>query len=380
MYKIKFLLFFLFVISFLSCKKNKTNSDPSTTVKTDNSISYAKGFSLQDYSNCKKLSIHTSFQGDTNTQNYFLVPKSQKIPDSLENEIIIRIPIDKIVVTSTTHIPMLELLGVENKLVGFPNTTYISSLKTRTLIENGKIKDIGQDQNINTEILLELQPELVVGFGINNTNEVLQNIKKMGIPVVMNSDWLEQDPLGRAEWLRFFGAIFQKDSLALARFDEIENNYNNIKKKTLESSKEPTVLSGSLFQDVWHMPAGNSFVAHFLEDAKSNYLWNDSKGTGSLSLSLESVLEKGKNADFWIAPGYFTSKAVMLQNSPHYKEFKAFTQDNIFTYANTKGPTGGVLYFELATARPDLVLQDLAHILHPEVFPNYEMVFFKKLN
>ncbi len=379
MYKIKVFFFVLLLVSLNACKKNKQPHIPNNTNQVENETKYAKGYSLHDYLNYKKLTIHTSYQGDKNAQDFYLVPKSLEIPKALGNKNIIRTPVERIVVTSTTHIPMLELLGVENKLVGFPNTSFISSSKTRTLIDKGAVTDIGQEQNINTEILIELQPELVVGFGVSSTNQVFQNIKKMGIPVVMNSDWLEQDPLGRAEWIRFFGALFQKDSLALAQFDEIATNYNNIKAKALDSNVEPTVLSGSLFQDVWHMPAGNSFVAHFLRDAKSNYLWKNTVGTGSLSLSLESVLEKGKDAEYWIAPGYFTSKTRMIQNSPHYKEFASFTKDKMYTYANTKGPTGGVLYFELATARPDLVLKDLVHIFHPELTPDYKMTFFEKL-
>lgn len=379
-FSIKILVFLLAILLFNSCQNPKKDKSIVATDHVANSITYAKGFSLQDYSTYKKLNIHTSFKGDSIGQEYFLVPKSQKIPEAVKDKNIIRIPIERIVVSSTTHIPMLELIGVENKLVGFPNTDYISSEKTRMLIENGQVQDIGQEQNINTEILIELHPELVVGFGVTSINQSFQNIKKMGVPVLMNSDWLEQSPLGRAEWIRFFGALFQKDSIATSQFNKIASDYSSIREKALQSTNEPTILSGSLFQDVWHMPAGKSFVAHFLNDAKTDYLWEDSEGTGSLSLSLESVLEKGKNAEFWIAPGFFTSKEIMLQNSPHYKEFLAFTNDKIYTYATKKGATGGVLYFELATARPDLVLQDLVNIFHPEIFPKNEMVFFSKLD
>lgn len=378
MFKIKIIVFIL-LVSFLNSCKNNSREKSNFDEDISNSITYSKGFSLYDYSNYKKLTIHTSFKGDNDAQDYFLVPKSSKIPKTIRQKNIIRIPIERIVVTSTTHIPMLELLGVENTLVGFPNMDYISSEKTRARIENGNVQELGQEQHINTEIFIDLQPELVVGFGVNSMNQSFQNIKKTGIPVVMNSDWLEQTPLGRAEWIRFFGALFQKDAIASTRFNAIASDYNAIKEMAFQSSEIPTVLSGSLFQDVWHMPAGNSFVAYFLQDAKADYLWKDSQGTGSLSLSLESVLEKGKNADFWIAPGFFTSKETMLQNSPHYKEFTAFTRDNIYSYATKKGATGGVLYYELATARPDLVLKDLVSIFHPEVFPKYEKTFFEKI-
>ncbi len=361
------------------CKDaSKKNIQPSQDF-VKNNIEYAKGFGIQDYNGFKKLTVYTSFKGDDTKREYFLISKSKEVPDSLKNKNIIRIPIKRIVVTSTTHIPMLELLEVENTLVGFPNTDYISSKKTRVLIDSNQVKDLGQEQNINTELLIELQPEILIGFGVNNSGKVFKNIQKMGIPVLMNSDWLEETPLGRAEWIRFFGALYDKDSIAHTRFNEIANHYTAIKNKLAHITDKPSVLSGSLFQDVWNMPAGNSFMAQYLKDAKTDYLWKDSEGTGSLSLSLESVLEKGKNAEFWIAPGFYTTKKSMFSDSPHYKEFSAFKTDKIYTYALKKGATGGVLYFELATTRPDLVLKDLVQIFHPSIFLGKEMTFFSKL-
>lgn len=370
-------LIILLVFSlFFSCNNKKKQKGTEIIIS---SIQYAKGFSIQEYEYFKKLTIHTSFKGDSSSKDYYLIQKGYRIPDSLAEKTIVFVPIKRIVVTSTTHIPMLEILGVENTLVGFPNTNYISSEKTRALIEKGKVQELGQEQSINTELLLDLQPELLIGFGVNNTNSAYNHIEKMGVPIIMNSDWLEKTPLGKAEWLRFFGALYQKDSLAETEFDKIVFNYKSIKNTLASVSEKPTVLSGSLYQDVWYLPAGESFFAQFLEDAQTHYLWKDTQGTGSLSLSFESVLDTGQNAEYWIAPGFYTSRKSMLEASPYYKEFKAYKTGNLYTYALTKGKTGGVLYFELATARPDLVLQDLASILHSSSFPDNKCYFFKKL-
>ena len=373
---------FIFFISILLLVSNCKEIIKDKTIATNqakNKIEYAKGFKLQEFDGFKKLTILTSFQGDTTKHEYYLIPKTNTVLDSLKNKNIIRVPIERIVVTSTTHIPMLELLGVENSLVGFPNTTYVSSTKTRQLIDNNLVKELGQEQHINTEILIDLNPELVVGFGVNNTSKVFENIQTMGIPVIMNSDWLEKTPLGRAEWLCFFGALYDKDSLASVKFNEIANNYTTIKDRAAKITTKPSVISGSLFQDVWYMPAGESYVAHYLKDAQTNYLWSETKGTGSLPLSLEIVLDKGKEADFWIAPGFYTTKKSILQASEHYTQFKAFKQSNMYTNAAKKGATGGVIYFELATTRPDLVLQDMVKIFHPEVFTDYDMTFYSKV-
>mgnify|MGYP000250575976 FL=1 len=132
-------------------------------------------------------------------------------------------------------------------------------------------------------------------------------------------------------------------------------------------------------KDIWNLPAGDSFVAQFLKDANLNYLWKDSEGKGSLSLSFESVFDKGANADFWIAPGYFSSKEQLLNSNELYSQFMAFKTDQIYTPSTKKGKTGGIIYYELAPTRPDLVLKDIIKITNPDLLPNYQLTFFEKM-
>ena len=131
--------------------------------------------------------------------------------------------------------------------------------------------------------------------------------------------------------------------------------------------------------DIWSLPAGESFVAQFLEDANVNYLWKESKGKGSLQLSFESVLDKAQNADYWIAPGYFSNKAQLIENNPHYKNSSAFKTNKIYTASTKKGVTGGIIYYELGPTRPDLILKDLIKITNPDVLPNYKLSFFEQM-
>ncbi|MDC1520632.1 ABC transporter substrate-binding protein, partial [Polaribacter sp.] len=292
----------------------------------------------------------------------------------------IQIPVKNIVVTSTTHIPMVELLQSENTIVGFPHGQYVSSARTRKLLDAGKIAEIGKENSLNTEILLDLQPELVVGYSVTSPDKSLTTLEKAGINVIYNGDWLEETPLGKAEWIKFFGVLFDKEKQADSIFKAIETNYVNAKKSALLGLQKPTVLSGAIMsKDIWNLPAGESFVAQFLKDANLTYLWKDTKGKGSLSLSFESVFDKGANADIWIAPGYFTSKKQLLESNALYAKFKAFQDDNIYMPTTKKGKSGGVLYYELATTRPDLVLKDLIKITNPALLPDYELVFFEKM-
>jgi iron complex transport system substrate-binding protein len=134
-----------------------------------------------------------------------------------------------------------------------------------------------------------------------------------------------------------------------------------------------------LYKDVWYLPGGNSWAAQFLKDANVHYLWEDTTETGSLSLSLESVFDTAKSADYWISPSQFISYDEMLAANRHYEQFEAFQTKKVYTFARTTGETGGLLYYELGPNRPDLVLKDLVHIFHPGLLPDHETFFFKPL-
>ena len=368
--------FLLLVVFSFSCKKEILKETAAPIPKS--TIKYAKGFDIVIVNGLKKLIIKTGYQNATTIFEYLILNKAAK-KATLNNQTI-QVPIKEIVVTSTTHIPMVELLNEESSIVGFPHTTYISSEKTRTLIDAGKIKEIGKESSLNTEILLDLQPELVVGYSITSADKSLTTAQKAGISVIYNGDWLEETPLGRAEWIKFFGVLYNKEKQADSIFNAIETNYLKAKKIALKATIKPTILSGAVMsKDIWNLPAGESFVAQFLKDANLNYLWKDSKGKGSLSLSFESIFDTGKNADFWIAPGYFSSKEQLLQSNQIYAEFTAFKNDRIYTPSIKKGKTGGVIYYELAPTRPDLVLKDIIKITHPNLLPNYELMFFEKM-
>lgn len=376
----RFLKILLLFVLFCGCKndfkKLKTESNDFPIIKPK----YAQGFYFQQFNDFKILTVTQPWLAADQSISYVLARKNIKIPAEFQKFPVIQIPVQKIVVTSTTHIPSLEMLGKEKTLVGFPETDYISSEKTRVLIDAGKVVDLGMNESINSELMLSLRPEVLVGFSVNQRNKAYDNFSKAGIRVVYNGDWTEPSPLGRAEWIRVFGALYDLDAKSDSIFKRIETNYLEVAKKAKNTTDRPTVISGTLFKDVWYLPAGESWAAQFLNDAGANYLWKNTKGTGSLSLSIENVLEKASRADFWVGADSFATFDELKKANVHYQKIKAFQNRNVYSYSTTKSKTGGNLYFELAPNRPDLVLKDLIHILHPEILPNHENVFFKKLH
>ncbi|WP_418636537.1 ABC transporter substrate-binding protein [Winogradskyella sp.] len=375
---------FLILLLIVSACKNETKNDnslPQTKTK-DIALKYAEGFKISQSDHSKTIEITKAWPEAEKTYTYLLLTKEQAAKttyNKADYDGVIITPITKTVVTSTTHIPALELLGVEETLIGFPSTDYISSEKTRKLIDEGKVRELGKNEGINTEVLLELNPNVVVGFGVEGVNKTFEVIKKAGIPVIYNGDWAESSALAKAEWIKFFGVLFNKEKEADSIFNTIEKEYLAAKEIAEKVKTNPTVLSGAMYKDVWYLPKGSSPEAQFLKDANVNYLWSETTGNGSLSLSFEAVLVKAKDADLWLSPSYYGSLEQLEKANPLYANFKAFQNKSIYTFVNKKGGTGGVLYYELGTARPDLVLKDLIKIAHPELLVDYTPYFFEKL-
>ncbi|MCF6307219.1 MAG: ABC transporter substrate-binding protein [Flavobacteriaceae bacterium] len=373
-------IFFLFLFaSIFSCnEKVKDEKLSEKTIKNSN-IEFAKGFDISYHEGYKIITLKNAWPGADKEFKYALIESGIVLESPEEYDAIVTIPIDEIVVTSTTHIPSLEMLHIEETLIGFPNLDYISSEKTRKRITEGHLVELGKNEAINTEVLIEINPDLVVGFAVDGNNKPLNTIKKTGIPVVYNGDWTETTPLGKAEWIKFFAAFYNKEEKANELFTEIKTEYKKAKKLAENAKSTPTVLIGAMYKDVWYVPQGKSWAAQFITDANGNYLWSNTEGTGSLSLSLESVLDKAEHAEIWIGPSYYTNLKQLQKAHAVYEQFDAFKINKVYSFTNKVGETGGLLYFELAPNRPDIVLNDMIKILHPELLPDYELYFFDKL-
>lgn len=370
---------FFVVAGFVSCKKEKEETTISS--QPTNSIEYAQGLSIRDYGQYTVVDVRQAWVGADKTFKYVLYKESANtIPDSLKALPSVKVPIASIAVTSTTHLPSLVILEEEHTLKGFPGLNYVSSPSIRKAIDEGQVKELGQNEQLNTELVLDMSPNAIVAFAMDGSNAALNTIAKSGIPVIYNGDWVEQSPLGKAEWIKLFGALYGKEKEAKLFFDKIVNDYNEALALVKDVKNYPTVMSGAMYQDVWYTPQGQSWMAIYFRDAKADYLWKDTEGTGSLSLSYEAVLDKAVDASFWINPAQYESLGELEKANPHYAKFSAFKHKNVYSFAPRKGATGGSIFYELGPTRPDLILKDLIYILHPEVLmTNYVPVFFEQL-
>ena len=371
-----YLLIFTFLTFFLFNCKEKTSSQEIILLK--NNIKYAKSLSIEEGKDFTIVKVSNPWPDAKETFTYVLRKNNSKIPNTYSKFPVIDVPLKSSIVTSTTIIPFLEQLGIEEKLVGFPHTDYISSEKTRALIDNGKIANVGQNESLNVEKIIELNPDVLVSFCVDNVNPTLKNLEQNGIKIVIQADWMEQTPLGKAEWIKLYGALFGKEKEANDIFNSIEKSYNETLALIQNQKNQPTILLGSLYQDQWFVPNGNSWLAYYIKDAKGNYLWKDTEGTGSTPLSFEKVLETAHAAKKWITSS-FDSLDDMKKMNPNYAAFDAFKDGEVYSFEVEKGKTGGVIYYEKSPSRPDLVLKDFIKIFHPELMKDYQFTFATKI-
>lgn len=374
------LLFAVFL--FIGCKSDPTKTESETIFKDSekSEIQYATAFDIHTYEGYKEIIIHDIWPNSSTSFRYLLVEKNlNKTLDTTHYDAIIQVPIKKIAVTSTTHIPSLDMLDEIETLIGFPELDFISTESARARIEEGKMIRLGNNEDLNVERIIELHPDVLISFAVDKIDPKLTTISHAGIPVLYNSDWLETTALGKAEWIKFFGALYGKLDRATALFNKIELSYLETKKLAQSVNYRPLVMYGGMFKDIWHIPQGSSWAAQFIEDAQGEYIWKNTTGTGSTALGVEKVLIDAQHADIWLNPSAFTSLDELSKANKVYTQFDAFQNQKIYTHSEKKGTTGGVIYFELGPNRPDIVLKDLVHILHPELLPDYTPYFYTQL-
>ena len=330
-------IYFYAIICFLTLSSCKKENTITTSIKSINTVKHATGFSIENYNGFSILKVKNPWPNATKSYTYILKEKNGIIPDRLKKFTLINVPVQTVIVTSTTHIPSLDMLDETNSLIGFPNLDYISNEKVRGLIESKKIKELGNNQSLNTELIIDLQPNVIIGYGIDNNNPILENLEKNGLKVVLNGDWNEKTPLGKAEWIKFFGAFYNKQKQANEIFSKIETEYLKTIKIAQQAKSKPTILAGDIFKGTWYLPKGESWGSLMLNDANANYLWKNTKGSGSLSLSFETVYEKANQADIWITSGQYSDLKSMIEDNNHYSQFKAFQTKQVYSFPLKKG-------------------------------------------
>ena len=370
----------LSIISLLfltSCKqevRKKTHPKKQTTLK------YANYFSINKHADYKKIVVHSPWGSATDYATYYLVSKTVKISTEIpKNSTIIRTPINNIAILSTPHLGLLKKLNAQKHITAIGEAQYIYDENIKTAVAQNKIKELGAAYSLNIELLLSLKPNILFATGYQTLNDNLKQASDFGIPIVYTIDWMEKTPLARAEWLKFVACFTEQEVLADSLFNEIEARYLSTVEKLKDIKKKPSVLVGQEWKGVWNTPGGNSYFAQFLKDAGAAYYWFSDNSTGSLALSFEDIYDKQSTATLWLNPGQINTIAQLISSDERLTQFNAVQNKQVYGYFNQVNNEGANAYWENGGVNPHLILSDLIKILHPEVLPEYELYYYRRL-
>jgi iron complex transport system substrate-binding protein len=371
-------IIFLFVIFILySCDSNIELQNQESIKNNFNKLElkYAKHFEIFKSDNVINVKVFNPWQfASDKTFNYsFSTLKNLNKKNNI-------IPIKRIVCLSTSHIGFIAALDMQENIVGISGIQFVYDSLTNSLIKQGKIVDVGYEQSLNYELILSLKPDIIIAYGVETQNVgYVTKLEELGLPVVFVAEYLEETPLAKAEWLKFFGVIFNLEQKSDSLFNLIDLEYNNVKNIASQLTPKPTVFAGLPWKDSWYIAGGKSNLANLINDAGASYIWNDDTTKESFPMNLELVFNTVLNSDFWINSGSANSKSEIINTDSRLKLLKAFSSNRIFNNNSICNSFGGNDYWESGVVNPHIVLKDLVEIFHPHTFPEYKIHYYKKL-
>lgn len=357
------------------------NSTSADSVRFSDQVHarYAKGFRISYHKNYKLLEILKPFQDQVDTLRYSLVPRKLVDQVQVENTEEIPIPVRSVIATSTTHIGLTEMLNANDIITGMVGAEYVYNKEIGKHLENGSIASFSMGE-FNKEQALAMQPDLVmISGGQSNQFDNYQVLMDSGIGVMVNSEWLEKTPLGKAEWVKVMGALLNKEGLANREFNKVAAEYNKLKAAVDSVGDKPLVINNMPYKGAWFVSGGDSFTARYLKDSGADYPWYDSESTGGLRKDFEAVYKVGLTADIWINPGAAETKEDILAQDSRFKDFKAFQTGEIYNNNKRTAASGGNDFWESGVVHPEIMLADLIKIFHPEILPEHELYYYQKI-
>lgn len=361
----------------ISCASNTTGIDAYT--ETLYKPSYASGFEIVGAEGRQStlLKVFNPWQGAENTETtLFIVRNGEKIPAGFTGQVV-KAGARRIVCLSSTYVAMLDALGQVDRVVGVSGRNYISNKYVTTHPE--AVADIGFDGNIDYELLLAQRPDLVLLFGVSGASGMESKLLEMGIPFCYIGEYLEESPLGKAEWLVAIAEITDSREKGEAVFEPVPERYDALRAKVAAAtSKHPKVMINTPYAGSWFMASTESYVARLIADAGGDYIYKKNTSNGAEAIGLETAYELIRKADVWLNVGSAISLDELKAVNPNFKDAKAIQTNSVYNNNLRRTPGGGNDYWESGSIHPDIVLRDLIKILHPELVTE-ELYYFRHL-
>lgn len=371
---------FVLAITIVSCGGNG-NSSVSTYADSIYLPEYASGFRILGAEGRSSVIIESvnPWQGaDSVVTRLFIARDGEEPPQGFEGQVI-EGNARRIVAMSSTHIAMLDVIGETARVVGVSGMDFISNDAVRS--RRDSIGDVGYDGNVNYELLLSLQPDIILLYGTNGASGMEPKLKELGIPYVYIGEYLEDSALGKAEWIVAVAEIVGKRDEGIKAFSAIPERYNAIREKAadcLKHTSRPKVMINLPYGDSWFMAPTGSYLVRLIEDAGGDYIYKKNNSNESRPIDLEEAFMLVSASDKWINVGQTRSLDELRKNYPKFAATKPVLSGEVYNTTGRVAANGANDYWERGVVEPDVVLRDMVMIFHPELADS-DLVYYEKL-
>ena len=360
-----------------SCTSSGNIDDYNMAVYTP---TYATGFRIVGAEGKQSTIIRVTnpWQSADDVETMLFVARGgEKAPDGFRGQLL-QGDAKRVVCMSSSHIAMLDAIGVVESVVGVSGKNFITN--PYVVAHQRTIPDVGYDGNMNFELLVAQQPDIVLLFGVTGACTMESKLDELGIPYMYIGEYVEEDPLGKTEWLIAIAEIVGCRKHGITYFSEVPKRYEHL--KSLAASAQtptPKVMINTPYADSWFMASATSYVARLIADAGGDYIYKKNTSNHSLPIDMEEAALLTTQADVWINVGNVNSVDDLCRQFPKFAKMPCVQWGEVYNCDKRRVTGGGNDYWESGVVQPDVVLRDLIKIFHPELESDKEFVYYRKL-
>ena len=306
----------------------------------------------------------------------FIARGGEKAPNGFRGQVL-QGDAKRVVCMSSSHIAMLDAIGAIESVVGVSGKNFITN--PYVVAHQRTIADVGYDGNMNFELLVAQQPDIVLLYGVTGACTMESKLDELGIPYIYVGEYVEEDPLGKAEWLIALAEIVGLRQQGLTYFSELPQRYEQLKSMAASAqTPAPKVMLNTPYADSWFMPSTTSYMARLIADAGGDYIYKRNTSNHSLPIDMEDAALLTTQADVWINVGNVNSVADLCRQFPKFAQMPCVQRGEVYNCDKRRVLGGGNDYWESGVVHPDVILRDLIKIFHSELVSE-EFVYYRKI-
>ena len=327
---------------------------------------YASGFDIRgtEKDASTLVTVRNPWQGGSNVEQHLLILRDgAKAPANFDGQAV-KAPVRHVVCMSSSHVAMFDAIGQVKRISGVSGIDYISNPYVQEHRFCGEVRDVGYDTNLNFELLAAMRPDLLLLYGVTGENTVITGkLRELGIPYIYIGDYVEESPLGKAEWLVLAAELCDLRAVGADTLQRIARDYQALKVQPTPGTPRPRVMLNTPYRDTWFLPPTNSYMIRLIEDAGGEYIYTKNNSNTSVAVDLEEAYLLANAADYWLNVGPCNTLAELTSQNPKFADIPVVLNRRIYNNNRRQTPSGGSDFWESGVVRPDLVLRDLRTIL-----------------